>query len=406
MQPYFKMLDIHVSYLCRTTYRNAEGKHPIVLRISYRGQRKDVFTGLYCFKQQWINKAGKVDATDKQSIIINRNLDAIHHKVRASFDELKYSNRVFTIHDLVNKIKGKEEPPQTLMEYIDVKLAEIETKVGIDITKQTFYKYRRAKQYVSDFIGSKSGVRNIAVSSIDDTFLAQFFNYLRKEKNNGHNSALAILNCLKAVLRSAIKTGILRSNPFDELNISVKPTYREYLTKEELDKIIGLEFESEFIDRTRDIFLFGCFTGLSYSDIQQLDRNHIILDSDDTFHISKERQKTGIISIVPIIPAAFRILLKYSSTEDIRDFSWYIPSNQKLNRNLKVIGDLGGIEKQLHMHLARHTFATTVTLSNGVPLETVSKMLGHASTKMTQHYARVLAEKVKMDMLIISRLYV
>lgn len=398
MQPYFKLMDIHLSFLCRASFINKEGKNPIVLRISYRGQRKDIFTGLYCLKQDWVNTIGKVASSDKRAAIINRNLDAIQHKVRGCFDELIYSKKPFTIHKLVDKIKGREEPPQTLIEYLAEKLIEVEQRVGIDITRQTFYKYRRAKQYVEEFLLWKKSVRNIEVSAVTDEFLMQFFNFLRKEKNNGHNSALAILNCLKTTLRIAIKKGTLQSNPFDEISISAKKTYREYLTKDEIDRIVALELDSEFIERTRDVFLFACYTGLSYSDIQQLDRNHIILDSDRTYHIAKSRQKTSIISIIPIIPAAFRILLKYSSSNDIRDFSWYIPSNQKLNKNLKVIGQLANTPKQLHMHLGRHTFATTVTLSNGVPLETVSKMLGHASTKMTQHYAKVLAEKVKADM--------
>ena len=195
-----------------------------------------------------------------------------------------------------------------------------------------------------------------------------------------------------------IKTADLKPDPFYGLKFKFKAVHKECLTQEEINQLTTAHFKSDDSSRIRDIFLFACYTGLAYSDIKQLQSHYIIFDTDNTVYIRKPRQKTGEESIIPLLPPALRILQKYSLTGNIKDLGWYVSSNQKMNENLKIIGKHCCIKKQLHMHLARHTFATTVTLSNGVPLETVSRMLGHATIRQTQHYAKIVANKVKMDM--------
>lgn len=179
---------------------------------------------------------------------------------------------------------------------------------------------------------------------------------------------------------------------------------KDYLTKEELQKLTDVSLSPE-LTRVKDIFLFACYTGLAYADVKQLSRLHIQKNDDGSFYIRKPRQKTGQQSIIPLLPAAMNILKKYSPTDDFRDFVWRVSSNQKMNLRLKTIGEKADIVKPIHMHLSRHTFATTVTLSNGVPLETVSRMLGHVSLKQTQHYAKIIATKVKDDMKRINVLF-
>jgi site-specific recombinase XerD len=180
--------------------------------------------------------------------------------------------------------------------------------------------------------------------------------------------------------------------------LSQQPVKRDYLTTEEIKALQRLSGLSEAMERNRDLFLFACFTGLAYSDIVSLESVHIIIDPDGSKHIEKYREKTGILSYVPLLPVAEKILLKYSPTGDCRDFTWRVPSNQKLNFALKEIARLAGIEKILFMHLARHTFATTVTLSNGVPIESVGKMIGHSGMKNLMIYAKIVNSKVKKDM--------
>lgn len=174
---------------------------------------------------------------------------------------------------------------------------------------------------------------------------------------------------------------------------------------EELTCLSALKLTDKDVDRKRDIFLFACYTGLAYVDLKNLKSHHIEAEANGTFYIRKPRQKTGEESIIPLLPAAIRILKRYSITSDFRDFNWYISTNQKMNLGLKYITQKAGFTKILHMHMARHTFATTVTLSNGVPIESVSKMLGHANIRQTQHYAKVVALKIKNDMAQIEGLF-
>jgi site-specific recombinase XerD len=175
---------------------------------------------------------------------------------------------------------------------------------------------------------------------------------------------------------------------------------REVLTKEELHDVESKEIDIERLAEVRDIFLFCCYTGLAFIDVFQLTVNDITLGIDGKKWIYTNRQKTGNQSNVPLLPQALRILEKYNDhpVREITGKLFPVKSNQKMNAYLKEIGTICNLQKKLTMHLARHTFATTVTLSNGVPIETVSKMLGHNKLATTQIYAKVLEHKVSQDM--------
>jgi site-specific recombinase XerD len=187
--------------------------------------------------------------------------------------------------------------------------------------------------------------------------------------------------------------------------VRLQPVHRTYLTQEEIDKITQTKFRHPDLARKKDIFLFACYTGLSFIDLTRLKSENILKDVDGSWYIKIARQKTGEESIIPLLPVAEKIIRKYSLSGELRDFNWFISTNQKMNFGLKTIGKHCGILKPLHMHLARHTFATTVTLSHGVPIESVSKMLGHSNIRITQHYAQVVAAKIKSDMARIKEIY-
>ncbi len=391
-------LDIHFSYLCRSTHKYKNGHSPIIFRINYRGQRRDVFTGLSCLKEHWLPQLDKVTNDCREANTINRSLEEIMYKAKDCFDRLKYSGDAFTIDELVAKIKGSEPPPQTLLEYNEIKLLEIKDRVGIDITKPTYYKYKRTVLFLNDFLNERRSVKNIPVNKIDEEFLKQLYLYIRKEKKNGHNTTVSLMNCLKSILRTALKKGVLKNNPFDDFPLTKNPVHRDYLSLEDIALLQNAEGLTEAQQRNRDLFLLGCYTGLAYAEIKKLAARNIKLDPDGSKHIMDARKKTDIMSIIPLLPVAENILLKYSPTGNCRDFVWKVPTNQKLNASLKEIAKKAGVEKTLFMHLARHTFATTITLSHGVPLESVSKMLGHTTLKHTHIYAKIVASKVKDDM--------
>ena len=387
-----------ISFILRTSFRQKNGEHPIVLKITYLGDRKEINTGFSVNSTDWSAGAGMVDPKLKKSIAINKELFSIHHQVESLFLKMKEELGDFRLVELVERLKGKQEPPQSVIEYVDLKLEDLKSRVGIDIARTTYYKYKRTARYLSEYLMQSQSTCNLPVSRINQEFLEGFLKFLRITKKNSHNSSSALMNCLKTILEEPVKKGVIRFNPFKDLPLSRKPVIRDYLIAEEIKKLQQLQDVSDGLRKSRDIFLFTCFTGLAYSDIKALKGSNIIVDPDGTKHIEWYRKKTNVLSYVPLLNVAEEILLHYSLTDDCRDFKWYVPSNQKLNASLKRLAKLAGINKDLFMHLGRHTFATTVTLSQGISIESVSKMLGHTSLKHTQLYAKIVNSKVKAEM--------
>jgi site-specific recombinase XerD len=399
-----QLMHIHLSFLCRAGRSNNKGQSPIVLRIIYREERRDLYTGLYCLKDDWDTEACKVRYTCQQASAINTNLELINHKALQAFDELRFAGP-FTIDELANKLKGKDEKPTQIIEYLKSRNKELKLRTGVDITATTYEKYERSLRYMIDFLEKEFSIKNYPLIRIDGKFLEKYFQYMRTIKEIGNNTAVKYMTSLKTILMPAIRNGIIREDPFRQIKFRIKTIHKGFLTDEEIQMLTTVKLNSADLERIRDQYLFCCYTGLAYSDLKQLNREHFIRQKDDEYYILKARQKTGQDSIIPLLPVAKQILQKYSPTQDFRDFHWYISANQKMNQRLKTIGEKAGIAKTLHMHLARHTFATTVTLSNGVPIETVSSMLGHATLRQTQHYAKIVAIKVVNDMAKVKELY-
>lgn len=393
-----RVLDLQISFILRNNYANKNGENPIVLRLQYRGERKDVTTGLTVKSKDWISGSGCVASSSKFHQVINKHLQDIAHMVKDAFERMKFSLGEFSLDELVERVKGKDIPPETLMEYIDNRIENYKTRIGIDLAQTTFYKYQRVQRYMQQFLADKKKLRNIPLSRVDLSFIDEFYLFLRKEIGNCQNSSVSLLHCLKSILNDPLKKGVIRVNPFTDFKFGRVAVNRDYLNMEEIKAIQQLDGLNEAVERNRDQFLLACYTGLSYSDIVSLKRIHIVEEADGSCSIMKAREKSKQMSFIPLLPVAEHILRKYSPTGRCSDFQWKVVSNQKLNQSLKEIAKRAGIDKKLFMHLGRHTFATTVTLSNGVPIETVGKMLGHSTLKHTQIYAKVVASKVKLDM--------
>lgn len=401
----FKSLDIKFSFYCRSTFSNKVGLSPIVLRIHYRGCRKDIFSGLHCDPNKWDPVAQRLVNKTSKSNIVNENLDQISYKCKELFDKLRYRGAPFTLDQLITQIKGDEELPDTILGYLKKKVEELKNRVGIDISPATLQKYQRCIMHMQQFLFNKYRNRDIAIASITPDLIMEFFYFLRTEKNNSHNTSVNYVKCLKTVLFPAIKKGYMGEDPFIGLRIAPKQVMRGFLTLDEIRVIEELTELKDGIKQVRDIFIFACYTGLAYIDIKQFTCSNLIKEADGTYCIHKSRQKTGQLSIIPVLPPASRILQQYSPSGDISDFKWTVISNQKVNEHLKEIGKKAGVKQELYFHLARHTFATTITLTNGVPIETVSRMLGHTNITMTQRYAKISGYKIKEDMKRIMNLF-
>lgn len=232
--------------------------------------------------------------------------------------------------------------------------------------------------------------------------------YLRSVRKCANNTAVKYIKNFHKIINQCLANGWLNKDPFANYKSKVKEVTREFLTEKEIETILNKRFVSERLELVRDIFILSCFTGLAYIDVKQLTLDNISLGIDGDKWIFKNRQKTETASKIPLLPVAQDIINKYAEHPVCKNENRLLPilSNQKMNAYLKEIVDVCEINKDLTFHIARHTFATTVTLSNGVPLETVSKMLGHTNLKTTQHYAKILDKKISEDMMILKSKFV
>lgn len=398
-------LEIYFTFQTKASRTYHNGECPIVFRIIYRNERKDIFTGLTCPPEMWLKEEKRVSRQYPAAATINHELHKILSSAEHHFNRLKFLGEEFTLDDLAHEMKGKTAPPQTLQDYLKKKELELLKSKNVDITETTWYKYQRTIKYLDDFLQRKYNGRNMPVSKVDADFIRNFYQYLRGEKRNGHNSTSALMGCFKSMLQSAIKKRLIKENPFDSFVMKREQTQREFLELNEINALEELDGLSASLSLKRDAFLLACYTGLPYSDLKKLNGTYLTQDNDGSFYIKLSRTKTRVQSIVPLLPKAEAILRRYSPDGDIRNFTWKIPCNQKFNQGLKTLAVMAGIRKPLFVHLGRHTFATTVTLSNGVSLESVARMLGHTSIKHTQIYAKVVASKVKNEMAAVKKLF-
>lgn len=274
----------------------------------------------------------------------------------------------------------------------------------MDFTYTTYIRYTTSMAYTRNFMNWKYKIEYIDIKKIDFEFISEYCYWLKSIKNCNHNTALKYISNFRKIVNITLSHGWLTKNPFQGFKMSQKEVMREALTEEQIQSITIKEFSTDRLIQVKDAFLFACFTGLAYADIQKLKSSEIATGIDGEQWIFTHRKKTDTTSRIPLLPMTLEILKKYKDNAECinKDQVLPIPSNQKMNAYLKEIADVCGIKKNLTFHLARHTFATTVTLSNGVPIETVSKLLGHKNLRTTQHYAKIIDRKVSEDMLMLK----
>jgi site-specific recombinase XerD len=271
---------------------------------------------------------------------------------------------------------------------------------GKEFAKGTLTKFNTVLKHTRAFLQWQYKVDDIDIRKLDYEFVTELEFWYKSVQHIDHNTTMKYIACVKKMAIRALRNGWLQKDPFTGFSMALREVEREALTAEELERMAAKSFVTERLSQVRDIFLFSCFTGLAYADLQKLKRSEISTGIDGGRWIFTRRQKTDTPSRIPILPTAQQILDKYLDHPLCRKKDKVLPilSNQKMNQYLKEIADACQIDKYLTFHIARHTFATTITLSNGVPIETVSKMLGHRNLKTTQHYAKILDRKVSQDM--------
>lgn len=379
------------------------GNVKIYLRITIDGQRCETATAQFADPELWDVKTGRVKGKSEEAKSINSYLDILQAKLYESHAELLQANIPINAVLLRNKFNGKDDRSRKLIEIVTAYHKNMEKLVGRDYVDITVRKFHTTLLHLTSFIKWKYNTPDISLSQLKYEFITDFEFYLKTEKNIGNNTVAKHIQNTNRVINECVDKAWLSSNPF--INFSVKTEVRErvFLSEDELEAMIQKEISVERISIVRDIFVFSCFTGLSYVDIANLTTQNIVTGIDKEKWIHTSRQKTGTASHVPLLPQPLEIINKYSDHPKVINTGKLLPilSNQRMNSYLKEIADLCNINKILTFHIARHTFATTITLNNDVPIESVSKMLGHKKLQTTQHYAKILDKKVSNDMQIL-----
>jgi integrase len=375
---------------------NTKGESPIYMRITVDGESSSMNIAKKAQAKVWDASKGYCNVKYPDSSEVNSYIDLMRKKVYEARKQLLENNKVITSRALISLLNAQEEKKLTVLLAARQHNQRMKSLIGKSSTNGNYKNYKTTLKSLEAFIPFRYKVADIPLNDLSQRFINDFVEYLMTSQNCGNNGAMKHVQRFKKIINFAISNEWINKNPFNGYKVKFQKKERDFLSKEELMQLDQLHLSCARLSKVLDIFLFSCYTGLSYVDVQQLTGNEIVKGIDGCKWIISRREKTKVRLSIPLLPKALEILTKYNSGQEGRIFP--LISNQKMNDYLKEITDLAGIHKRITFHSARHTFATTVTLSNNVPIETVSKLLGHTNLRTTQIYSRVLENKIAQDM--------
>lgn len=383
--------------------RADNGQCPIYLRITIMGRRESINTGVTASIQQWDAAKSRIKGSTEEILTKNNLLSALWTKAMDIYTESVKHKLPITSDVLKAKMVSPSEKSEYLIRLIELHNAYVKKKIGIEVTKATHTKYETLLLKVQGYLKKQYKSNDMPLDQLNKGFAMGFELYLKADEGIGHNTAIKYIQFLKRVINYGIGMEWLKHDPFKAFKCTLHNVVRECLTQEDIDAIQGKKLSNNRLAAVRDIFVFSCYTGLAYADVKKLKHSEIVKGIDGSLWIQTFRAKTNTRVPIPLLPQALVLVEKYSMQKVPNGLVFPVLSNQKMNAYLKEIADLCNISKKLTFHIARHTFATTVTLSNGVPIETVSKMLGHTNIKTTQIYSKVVDLKISGDMQALSQ---
>ncbi len=393
-----------ISYFLKPAKSKNLAYRYVYLKITVDGISRQLSTKRHWTLDRWNQVEGKAMGQENDAQELNNYLAIIINKVHQARSFLIETDKVITSDAIITSVTGRTEK-RMLLELITIHNKKMESLVGRGFSARTLQRYKTTYQHVKNFIVWKYKTDDLSIHALNYEFASEFIYWLRAIKNCANNSAIKYFGNVKKIVTECIKKGWIKRDPFIDLRLTRDDITRSPLTKQELKIISGKTFKIERLSNVKDIFVFSCYTGLSYCDIKNLRWPQIKNGIDDQLWVTIQRQKTSVTATLPLLRQPLDIINKYRDYPKCVDDGYVLPvlTNQKMNAYLKEIADICGIEKTLTFHIARHTFATTIALNNGVPIETVSKMLGHKTIKQTQHYAKISDKKISEDMRILSK---
>jgi len=395
---------LSILFYAKRAKTTTDGLVPIYIRVTVDGERIELSTKRFTSPDKWSVEGNRMKGTSAEAKAINTYLDTLKAKVYEYQQQLIREDEEVNAENMRNKILGIEKRKHMLVAIFKQHNDEVKALIGKDYAPATHIRYETSLKHTVDYLQWKYKISDIDIRKIDHEFITGYEFYLKSVCKCCQNTTSKYIKNFGKIIRICLANGWIERNPFINFKSKIIEVERVFLSLEEIEIMLNKEFSMERLNQVKDIFLFSCFTGLAYADVRKLSTRNIGIGIDGERWIFINRTKTDTRSNIPILPIASAILEKYRDHLQVAIQGKLLPvlSNQKMNAYLKEIADLCGINKELTFHIARHTFATTVTLSNGVPIESVSKMLGHKNLKTTQHYAKILDLKVSNDMRILK----
>lgn len=376
------------------------GQAPICMRITVDGGTAEIQIKRSVLVDSWNQNKECLKGKGRDADELNRYIESTRTRLYQIYRELEEADKLITAEKIKNIYYGNDEKSKTLLQVFSEHNEQCRALIGKDYAFKTVQRYDSTVRYLKEFMLAKYKLKDIDLSEITPSFIKGFEVFLKVEKQNSQNAAIVRLKHIKKMTCIALDNDWLKKSPFTGIKFKTEETNPEFLTIEEIQLIFSQKFTIRRLEQVKDIFIFCCMSGLSFTDVQQLSIEHIVKDQSGKLWIRKTRQKTKNMCNIPLLPIAVQLIEKYQEHPDCIKTGKLlpVPSNQRMNSYLKEIADICGISKRLTTHVARHSYATSVCLANGVSIENVAKMLGHSDTKMTQHYARVLDRSIMRDM--------
>jgi len=391
-----------IQFVIRLPKQQKNDQATVFARISVNGRRCEISLKKKVKPQNWDDAKGKARGTKDEIRKLNEHIERVRTIIADGYHQLIQQKKVITVDAVKSLFLGTDQNEITLIKLGEYHNTEMKDKLA-DGTMKNYY---TTQKYIGKFLKEKYHRTDITLAELNYKFILDFESYLSKHQPKDHQKPLHNNGIMKHIERlckmvnMAITMDWLVKDPFAKYKQHFDKVERFYLTKEELSAIENKKFSIERLQTVKDLFLFSCYTGLAYIDTMNLTAGNIVKGIDGNDWLITSRQKTDTDVRIPLLPQAEELIKKYHDHPKAVNYGTLFPviSNQKMNAYLKEIADLCNINKAITFHIARHTFATTVTLSNGVPIESVSKMLGHTTIRSTQVYAKVVEQKLSEDM--------
>lgn len=396
---------VSILFFIKRTRKNSKGLSLVFCRITYEGKRAEFSTGRSIDPDRWNPKTNKALGKSMEATTLNQHLILLRNKIHKIADRFAEQEIPISAGALKEEITGKVAKAIMVLEIFEEHNEEVRSLIGNGYAELTAVRYGVAKDHLERYIKYKFKKTDYPIKDIDYKFVKEYEYFLKTRRKCAHNTAVKYISNFKKIIRIALAHDWIDKDPFYHWKPNLKVVDREFLTKEEIQQLIDKDLGSDRLNQVKDIFVFCCFTGLAYIDIKNLRMDDIVIGLDGEKWIKTRRTKTKTRTNIPLLAVPASLIEKYKDRVRLpgEEGILPVPTNQRMNGYLKEIAELCGIKKTLTTHLARHTFATTVTLANGVPIESVSKMLGHNSLKTTQHYAKILDKKISEDMALLKK---